>query len=423
MPEPANPVLVFGEELAFRARIARMLKGVGIGAELASTWDRALTLASKQRFHLGIVTPPGALPLMTVQELHPHIPRLLLFGTPKEIERLRQLSRYACVLPISCSDEQLLERIKTMLPPVEPDPGLAVVSLDDCHIDLTNRLYVGRDGHTIGLTVAETMLLKELAREPGQIRTRDQLRNAVAGRGADRFDRSIDMLIARLRQKIEADPKVPRLIITVPKLGYRLLRKSSGDPANSTAAAGEKRQITVLSCKIAHWAAYAAGRDPEDLSEISQRFRAAAKATVEALGGAIFTQNQDAFFAAFSRSPEHDAECAVRASMDLAQHVTTLQLRGSQQPLQLQVGVASGLVLLGDSQVIGEPVNVAAVLRDSSGPNAPLVDTNTQKLAFNAFSFERSEPVTSPELPRKIPAFRLVRQRRELSTAISQSAP
>jgi DNA-binding response OmpR family regulator len=49
--------------------------------------------------------------------------------------------------------------------------------------------------------------------------TRDRLRREVAGRGAEAYERSIDMLVARLRRKIERDARAPMLIITVPGVG------------------------------------------------------------------------------------------------------------------------------------------------------------------------------------------------------------
>jgi DNA-binding response OmpR family regulator len=51
--------------------------------------------------------------------------------------------------------------------------------------------------------------------------SRDQLRRAVVGHGAEPYDRNVDMLIARLRRKIEPNPKSPRFILTVPGLGYK----------------------------------------------------------------------------------------------------------------------------------------------------------------------------------------------------------
>ena len=65
------------------------------------------------------------------------------------------------------------------------------------------------------LTRAGLALLVVLARHVGRVLSRVQLLDAALGRRAEPYDRSIDVLIGRLRRKIEPDPKVPRLILTV----------------------------------------------------------------------------------------------------------------------------------------------------------------------------------------------------------------
>ena len=74
---------------------------------------------------------------------------------------------------------------------------------------------------TIPLTRGEFALLREFIRHPGRVLSRDYLLDALGGKRPDPFDRSIDVLVGRLRKKIEADPKQPRLIVTVPGEGYR----------------------------------------------------------------------------------------------------------------------------------------------------------------------------------------------------------
>ena len=71
------------------------------------------------------------------------------------------------------------------------------------------------------LTRAELALLAALMDNSPRVLSRDQLRHAAFGRGIEPYDRSIDMLIARLRRKIEQDPEQPRLVVTVPGLGYQ----------------------------------------------------------------------------------------------------------------------------------------------------------------------------------------------------------
>ena len=71
------------------------------------------------------------------------------------------------------------------------------------------------------MTRAETALLTALVDSPRRVLSRGQLRYAVAGRGTQPYDRSVDMLVSRLRRKIEPDPKAPRFILSVPGIGYK----------------------------------------------------------------------------------------------------------------------------------------------------------------------------------------------------------
>ncbi len=70
-------------------------------------------------------------------------------------------------------------------------------------------------------------LLLTFARSPGRVMSRETLLDAIAGREAEAFDRTIDVYVGRLRRKIEADPKKPRVIVTVPGVGYRLSATSN----------------------------------------------------------------------------------------------------------------------------------------------------------------------------------------------------
>ena len=95
------------------------------------------------------------------------------------------------------------------------------VKSEDCKLDLAGHTFVDGSGREVRLTRAETALLTAFVDSPRRVLSRDELRYAVAGRGAEPYDRSIDMLVARLRRKIEPDPKAPRFILSVPGVGYK----------------------------------------------------------------------------------------------------------------------------------------------------------------------------------------------------------
>jgi TolB-like protein/DNA-binding winged helix-turn-helix (wHTH) protein/tetratricopeptide (TPR) repeat protein len=107
----------------------------------------------------------------------------------------------------------------TPLPP-SPDVTLTVrfaglvLSLDAC--------MLARDsGEPVPLTRGEFALLKMFVSRPGRVIGRDTLLDAFAARRFESFDRSVDVVIGKLRKKIEPNPKQPRLIVTVPGEGYR----------------------------------------------------------------------------------------------------------------------------------------------------------------------------------------------------------
>jgi DNA-binding winged helix-turn-helix (wHTH) protein len=78
-----------------------------------------------------------------------------------------------------------------------------------------------QSGQVIPLTRGELALLRMFVTRPGRVISRDTLLDAFTNRRFQPFDRSIDVLVGRLRRKIEPDPKQPRLVVTVPGEGYR----------------------------------------------------------------------------------------------------------------------------------------------------------------------------------------------------------
>ena len=75
---------------------------------------------------------------------------------------------------------------------------------------------------TIALTTYEFQLLKVFAERPGRVLTREQLMLLARGSAEDAFDRSIDVHVSRLRQKLGDDSRQPRLLKTVRGVGYVL---------------------------------------------------------------------------------------------------------------------------------------------------------------------------------------------------------
>jgi two-component system response regulator MtrA len=112
----------------------------------------------------------------------------------------------------------LLRRAYGELSTVEAD----LLYVADLVVDRT-RARVTRGEKQINLTPTEFRLLVFLAQHPGQVFSRGQLMEQVWGHSADYYDdKTVNVHIRRLREKIEIDPSDPRLVLTVPGLGYRL---------------------------------------------------------------------------------------------------------------------------------------------------------------------------------------------------------
>lgn len=125
---------------------------------------------------------------------------------------------------------ELLARVKSVMRRTQARPGAAPdaassmaaerVRLGRCQLDLAAHRLFDADGQEIPLTSMEFDLLKVFADHPGKALSRDRILTLTKNREWDPYDRSIDIRIARLRRKIEADPERPVVIRTVRGVGY-----------------------------------------------------------------------------------------------------------------------------------------------------------------------------------------------------------
>jgi len=120
---------------------------------------------------------------------------------------------------------ELMARVKAVLRRLHAAPASETAAgpivFNDWKLDTTSRSLWNPGGQEVHLTRAEFDLLAVLASRAGRAQTRDQLLDAIAGRESAPFDRTVDVLIARLRRKLETDPKVPKVILTMPGFGYK----------------------------------------------------------------------------------------------------------------------------------------------------------------------------------------------------------
>jgi two-component system phosphate regulon response regulator OmpR len=104
----------------------------------------------------------------------------------------------------------------------ETTPQHSAMCFHGCELDTAAGRFRTADGGEVSLTNNEARLLEHMVRHIGRVLSREDLMAAVLHRDWDPYDRSIDVLVTRLRQKIETDPKRPRIIRTMRGTGYLL---------------------------------------------------------------------------------------------------------------------------------------------------------------------------------------------------------
>lgn len=120
------------------------------------------------------------------------------------------------------STPELLARLRVARRHVQPDDGQTLFRAGSLEIDLATR-RVTRKGQEVRLTVTEYALLRLLARHAGRIMTHRQILREVWGPNAGEQTHYLRVYVARLREKIEAEPSRPTLLVTEPGVGYRLI--------------------------------------------------------------------------------------------------------------------------------------------------------------------------------------------------------
>jgi DNA-binding response OmpR family regulator len=152
-------------------------------------------------------------------------PIVMLTAKGDEIDRIVGLEIGADdYLPKPGNPRELVARIRAVLrrgrnAPGAPKEDGGTVAFGACVLDLGART-LRRDNRELRMTTGEFSVLATLVQRPRQALTRDQLMSAARGRDHDAFDRSMDVMISRLRKLIEDDPKHPRWLQTVWGTGY-----------------------------------------------------------------------------------------------------------------------------------------------------------------------------------------------------------
>ena len=159
---------------------------------------------------------------------------IILTGTGDEVDHVVGLELGADDFVSKPADlRQLLARIRSVLRRVGAASGERagdhppLLAFADWTLDLAARQLTSPQGSEVSLTTAEFDLIAGMAKSANRVLSRDQLLEMIHGRDWSPFDRSVDNLVSRLRRKIEADAKDPKLIKTVRGVGYVFTPKVS----------------------------------------------------------------------------------------------------------------------------------------------------------------------------------------------------
>ena len=167
-------------------------------------------------------------------------------------------------------------------------------------------------------------------------------------------------------------------------------------PSVSPEDRAERRQLTVMFADLVGSTVLSARMDPEDLREVIAAYQKCVADTMRRFGGFVAQYMGDGVLVYFGypQAHEDDAERAVRAGLELVAAVNDLKTNA---PLQTRLGIATGLVVIGDliglgaaqeQTVVGETPNLAARLQGVAEPNSVVIADNTRRLLGNLFEFE-----------------------------------
>ncbi|OON62760.1 DNA-binding response regulator [Massilia sp. KIM] len=227
-------ILVVDDDRGIRELVGAYLEKQGLHCTLAANgremWA-ALSRATPDLIVLDIMMP-GDDGLVLCRELragkYRAIPVVMLTARDDETDRVVGLEMGAddyIAKPFAV--RELLARIRAvlrrthMLPPnLQVTDAAAMLGFGDWRLDTAARHLVGPDDVVVTMSGAEYRLLRVFLDHPQRVLSRDQLISLTHGAGVDLFDRSIDILVSRLRTRLGDDARDPRYIKTLRNEGY-----------------------------------------------------------------------------------------------------------------------------------------------------------------------------------------------------------
>jgi class 3 adenylate cyclase/predicted ATPase len=181
----------------------------------------------------------------------------------------------------------------------------------------------------------------------------------------------------------------------------------------------ERRQLTALFCDLVGSTALTSRLDPEDMREVMAAYHRCVAKTVQPFGGFVARYVGDGALVYFGypEAREDAAEQAIRAGLELVRAVRAIQV-DARVPMQARVGIASGLVVMGDllafaevreRHAVGETLNLAARLQTAADPDTVVIANTTRKLVGNLFDCRDLGPIEFKGIPEPVQAWQVLR--------------
>jgi two-component system KDP operon response regulator KdpE len=225
--KPAQTALVIDDEPQIRRLLRVTLEANGYRVFDAATGQEGLVEAAQRKpdvilLDLGLPDLDGIDVLKRVREWS-RVPVIILSVRDAEEEKVAALDSGAddyVTKPFNSAE--LLARLRAALRHTQPQGADALFRAGDLEVDLARRVVL-RKGVEVKLTPIEYSLLRLLVTHAGKVLTHRQLLTEVWGEKSVGQSHYLRVHVAHLREKLEADPSAPELIITEPAVGYRLL--------------------------------------------------------------------------------------------------------------------------------------------------------------------------------------------------------
>ena len=216
-----------------------------------------------------------------------------------------------------------------------------------------------------------------------------------------------------------------RLLKAVAALASPAAPLPAATPISPVADAAERRQLTVMFSDLVGSTALSARLDPEDMREVIRAYQGACSGAVARYDGFVAKFMGDGVLAyfGFPRAHEEDAERAVRAGLDIAAVVAKLETRANEK-LEVRIGIATGIVVVGDlvgqgsaqeQAVVGETPNLAARLQGLAEPGSVVIAESTRRLLGGTFELTPLGPQTLKGLDAPVLGWAVLREAENLS--------